>query len=267
MRQEAQSPTYLYRFWRGNQMIREVHPFTPKCEDIHPVLDVNSYRRNLMNRPNHIRERLLKLDTASICDAYSRVRLMDSAIRAIRPGIKFAGVARTAVCRDDYLTVLAVLAEAQAGDVIVVDCQGSRKAISGELFATEAMRRGISALVVDGAVRDAAGIRNLPFPVYARFITPMAGTASQFFQMQIPIQCGGVVVQPGEYLFGDDDGIVVGTEKEFSEILESAEAVQNAEARVLDGMKKGRALHEMVNFKDHRQAILRGESSKLQFRP
>lgn len=214
---------------------------------------------------SEIKTRLAKLDTACICDANKEVRSMSPDIRPLNSGAKLIGRARTVTCKDDFLTVLSALQDATADEVLVIDGQGGMKALAGELFSTEAQRRGLAGIVIDGACRDIRTVKTLEMPVYARYLNPMAGTTKTLFETQVPITCGGVKVEPGDIIFGDEDGLIVASEKELADLIPIAEDLQSKEESVLKRMNEGTSLMDMLNFSEHYQKIRENETSKLKF--
>jgi regulator of RNase E activity RraA len=212
-----------------------------------------------------LKKRLARLDAACICDASKTFRVMDPGIKPVFQGIKMIGVAHTIHCRGDFLSVIKALEEAQEDEVLVIDAEGDKIAFAGEMFATEAQRKKLAGMVIDGGCRDVKQIRKIQFPVYARYQTPMAGGASKVFKTQIRIFCGGVAVSPGDIIFGDDDGIVVMSEMEISATMDIAESVQNVEEKVTDKMEAGSSLFQLMNFSDHYKKVSKGQESKLIF--
>jgi RraA family protein len=214
---------------------------------------------------DEIKARLQSLETSLLCDADKDLRVMDSGIRPVRTDLKLVGIAYTVTCRDDFLTVIQALQEAEPGDVLVVDGQGGSRALAGELFATEAARKGVAGIVVDGAVRDVETLRKLEIPVYSRSYFPSSGTTTKIFETGIPVCCGGVLVRTGDVLFGDQDGVIVGSQHRISELIPIAEAIQAKEAEALKRMARGETLLDMLNFDDHREKVLAGHVSSLKF--
>jgi regulator of RNase E activity RraA len=212
-----------------------------------------------------LKKRLARLDTACICDATKTFRVMDPGIRPVFDGIKMIGIARTVHCRSDFLSVIKALQDAQEDEVLVIDAEGDNIAFAGEMFAKEAQRKKLAGIVIDGGCRDVRHIRKMQFPVYARYQTPMAGGASHIFKTQIPVQCGGVSVSPGDIVFGDDDGIVVMQEAEINAVLNVAESIQQIEEKVMKKMEAKTSLFLLMNFPDHYERISKGQDSKLEF--
>jgi regulator of RNase E activity RraA len=134
---------------------------------------------------------------------------------------------------EEFLTVLHALCEAEAGEVLMIDAGGSRRAKCGEIFATAAMQQDLAGIVVDGAARDSALIRELPLPYYVRSVTPVAGsTGDAYGKCQGVITVGNCTVAPGNVVFGDADGVLIGSMEAFEALVDAAEAVADVEDRL-----------------------------------
>src|SRR5262245_64085690 len=126
-----------------------------------------------------ILQRVAAIDAAAICDTDKNFRVMDPGLRPTTSFRQMVGRARTVRCRDDFLTVIRALHESEPGEVLVIDGGGGSRALAGELFATEAARRGLAGIVIDGACRDTPKLATLQLPLYARWVCPAAGTAQR----------------------------------------------------------------------------------------
>src|SRR5215207_7603570 len=200
-------------------------------------------------------ERLAKVDSTSLADAGGgRLRILPAALRPIRPGLRMVGRALTIDAHDDLMPMLAGLHLAGPGDVLVV-AGHDRHAVAGELFATEALRRGVAGIVIDGRCRDSRTLARLDLPVYARGVVPTACPALAVPVVQVPLQIGGVEVRPGDLLLGDDDGIVVASTDEVADVLDAAETIQRREEALQAAIAAGASLFDHLNYDEHLTAL------------
>lgn len=176
-----------------------------------------------------------------------------------------AGRAVTAAADGDLMSVIGALEIGGPGDVLVVSAGGSDQAVCGELFGTEAFRRGMSGVVIDGLSRDSAALKRLGMPFYSRGVTPKAPRAVAVPEVQVPVMIGDLEIRPGDVLVGDDDGIIVGTVADFEAIVDAAEAIQAREKALRIAIENGHSLFDTLNFTEHRQRLTAGLDSTLTF--
>jgi len=195
-------------------------------------------RENIERPPQAVVKELGQYATTLLSDAMEKCQTMHSEIKPVYPIERVAGPAVTARSMvADYLTPVAAIDYTQPGDVIVIDVRGYKDAaIWGDLAAKSCKLRGIAAVVIDGAVRDSAGIKKLQVPHFSRAVTPNAGDCSVLGDINIPVQCGGVVVNPGDIVVGDADGVVVVPRSMTSKVLEKVKKQLEAEKKLEDLM-------------------------------
>jgi 4-hydroxy-4-methyl-2-oxoglutarate aldolase len=209
-------------------------------------------------------QRLTAIDTTSLRDAGPALRVLPAALRPIRAGLRLLGRAVTVDAREDLMPVLAGLAQAGPGDVLVIAGHPDH-AVAGELFATEAVRRGLAGFVIDGRCRDSRVLASLDLPVFARGVAPSACPARALPVTQVPLVIGDVTVRPGDLVLGDDDGLVVGSEDEVREAIDGAEVIQRREAALRASIEAGESLFDHLNVDEHVAALRDGRDSKLTF--
>ncbi|MDQ1002467.1 4-hydroxy-4-methyl-2-oxoglutarate aldolase [Neobacillus niacini] len=153
----------------------------------------------------------LGIPTTCISDAMDGLNTLHPAIQPLKENYKIAGRAYTVkVPIGENLSVLKAIREANPGDILVVDAKGDQyRAIAGDFVIGMAQSLGIGGLVVDGVIRDIVGVKALNFPVFSRGTTVAASGKAGVGQVNVPISCGGVPVNPGDIIVGDADGVVV----------------------------------------------------------
>jgi 4-hydroxy-4-methyl-2-oxoglutarate aldolase len=149
--------------------------------------------------------------TADLADAAGVPIAMDARIRPIWPRARLVGPAFTVrTPPGEHPAVRRAADEAPPGSVIVVDAGGElAHALWGDNLSKLVLERGVSGLVVDGAVRDVDGIEALGFPVFAAGVTPTPPRRDEDGEIGVPVTCGGLTVRPGDLVYGDRDGVVV----------------------------------------------------------
>ncbi|MEP6763412.1 MAG: RraA family protein [Gemmatimonadaceae bacterium] len=186
--------------------------------------------------PEGIVARFRGLASSNLADAMGRFNFMDAGIRS-RSGLSLHGQAITVCCRPaDNLMVHKALQVAQPGDIVVVNtCGNTASAVFGELMCHTASAAKLGGIVVDGAIRDVEGITRLNFAAFSRSVSPGACDKDGPGEINIPISCGGVVVQPGDIVVGDNDGVTVVPRAHAEEVLELVAAlVAREEKRVAE---------------------------------
>jgi 4-hydroxy-4-methyl-2-oxoglutarate aldolase len=210
--------------------------------------------------------RLRRIEVSTLCDGDKTIPIVDPAVRALVRDVRMVGVARTLVAEDDHLPVFAALAASTPGDVLVIATNGHQRAVLGEIVVTEAIRRGIAGIVIDGYCRDLQGIRALGLPLFARGTYPASGSTVSRRAVGERVVCGGIEVSAGDIVFGDDDGVVIAPPERVAAALGVAEARARAEQAVLAGIRAGTSLHDLTNYADHVALLEQGQPSKMEFR-
>ena len=183
------------------------------------------------------------LPTTAISDATGGHTNLRSEIKPLADHFKIAGRAITVRLPDgENGAVLEAIRAANEGDILVIDAKGNtNRAVAGDFVISLAKGIGVQGLVVDGVIRDIAAIRELDFPVFSLGTTVAAGNKNGGGQVNVPIAIGGVTVQPGDYIIGDIDGIIVVPQDDAERIVTAAEAkVEKDEAREQEAHKNGK---------------------------
>ena len=189
--------------------------------------------------PQFIINQYADLAVADICDALGRNAALPAALKPLGAS-RMLGTAYTVnLPASENLLLYYAVDNALPGDVLVVSCAGyTERAVTGEIMATLAQARGLAGFVIDGAVRDADALSRMEFPVFARAVSPNGPYKDACGEINVPVSMGNVVIQPGDIIAADGDGIVA-IRKEEAEFV-AAEAKKITES----GLEKLRSIAE-----------------------
>ncbi|MBW3669653.1 MAG: RraA family protein [Actinobacteria bacterium] len=214
----------------------------PRTSEMHPGPGFR-VRADVTRVAPEVVEGFREFETPDVSDLMNRLYTMTSAVSNMTdPALRILGPACTVkVFPGDNLMVHKSLDVARPGDVVVVDAAGSHNtAVLGDLVSMKARHRGISGFVVDGLVRDLPAILRLgDFPVFARGVTPIGPLHRGPGEINYPVSVGGVVVNPGDLVVGDLNGVVVVPRENAPELLERLRARAAAEAEYIAAVARG----------------------------
>jgi 4-hydroxy-4-methyl-2-oxoglutarate aldolase len=197
---------------------------------------------------------LLRYDsiTCALSDSMGRFNAMTSDMKPLFEGIRFVGTAVTAkTLASDLAAAFKAIDLCTPGDVVVIDSHGSlNTAFWGENMTMSALNRGVSAAVIDGACRDVEEIRKLKFPVICKGTVPNVGSVSGYGDVNVPVQCAGVVVSPGDIVAADGNGVVVVPRAESRAILKATQELLETEHVLQEKIRAGATIGELVNIDD-----------------
>ena len=191
------------------------------------------------------------LPVANIADNMGRFYAMESEIRPYNQtflvGSAFTVKSNTA----DNLLFHKALDLAKPGDVIIVDVQGDcTNAVCGEVMVRYAMKEGIAGFVIDGAIRDVEMTRTLNnFAVYSKGVNPKGPYKFGPGEINVPISCGGVVVNPGDLIVGDQDGVVVIPKKMAETVYKDSIKTTEKEKTIFEEIESGTLDREWIDEK------------------
>lgn len=199
---------------------------------------------NMGNYPQKLSEAIINraknLNSSLIADAMKGKNTMSYDIKPVGENMNFVGTAVTvSLTPGDNLFLHQAIYNSEVGYALVVDGKGyTKSAYMGELMAFAAEAIGLEGIVIDGLVRDKTDLQKLGFPIYSRGLVPSGPSKGEQGHNNISISCGGVNVQPGDLVVGDEDGVVIAPKLEIEEILSRAEKKQSYENRRIESITK-----------------------------
>ncbi len=197
----------------------------------------------------------MMVSTPNISDAMHKQGALQG-IRPIIPGFHMVGRALTVRTIDgDWAKPIEAIDKADKGSVLVVDVNQGRTAVWGELATWSAKLRRLAGVVIDGAVRDYDDLVKIKFPVFSRYIVPNAGEPKGLGEIGAEITCGNQTVRTGDWIIGDDSGVVVVPQEIAQEIANRALDVKEQENRIREEIKQGGSLGSVLKLKKWEKKI------------
>jgi 3-hexulose-6-phosphate synthase/6-phospho-3-hexuloisomerase len=192
---------------------------------------------------------LMQVSAPNVSDAMHRKGAM-SGIISICGNVKMVGRAVTVqTLAGDWAKPVEAIDVARKDEVIVINNDGAiHIAPWGELATLSCVKKGIAGVVIDGAVRDVDDIRAMKYPLFAKAVVPNAGEPKGFGEINAEIQCGGQAVRPGDWITGDESGVVVIPAGRAYEIARRALEIKKNEERIREEIRRGSTLSEVAEL-------------------
>jgi len=214
-----------------------------------------------------LQQRLRSLRPALLSDALGKSGAMSHDMRCWSANPLMAGPAFTLrIHTADILMVGLALAECPPEHVLIIDGRGElNTALWGGITTLCARLKGIAGVVIDGAIRDVGEISRDTLPVFARAAVPNAGGAEYPGEIGATIQCANSVVSPGDWVVGDEDGVVVVPAHRVENAVSVAERLQEVEKKISAQVEQGRDLADLLRYREVLEAKGRSTLPQMRF--
>ncbi|MDO8870633.1 MAG: RraA family protein [Methanobacteriaceae archaeon] len=191
------------------------------------------------------------ISTPQISDALQKINGSNGVIpyvKSVNCKKTFGRVLTVQTNEIDWGTSVKAIDEAKCGEILFINVEGYKTAIWGELTSKAAQKKGISGTIINGACRDFDAIKNMNYPVFSKAIVPNAGKPLLNGKINIDLCFDGIEVNSGDYILGDECGVVVIPQKIFDDVIKSLWEIKNSEKRIIALINDGKSLLEILKL-------------------